>query len=286
MKKILVTGSKGQLGHELRKSLPEKDEIDIRLVDIDELNLILHHEVATFIDSYQPDIVINCAAYTAVDKAEEEPELSFEINAKAPRTLAEACAKHKAWLIHVSTDYVFGGQSNRPIDEEAPTKPNTQYGKSKLAGEKFIASHSKSIILRTSWLYSAHGSNFVKTMIKYGNERDVLNVVYDQIGTPTFAGDLAEAIAEICEKILSGEPIPNGIYHYSNEGVCSWYDFAKAIMEIKGIKCMVEPIETKDYPLPAPRPFYSVMNKAKFKNTFKIAIPHWRDSLRKMLSEL
>jgi dTDP-4-dehydrorhamnose reductase len=224
-------------------------------------------------------VIINCAAYTAVDKAEQEDNLAFLINASAVGILARVASKYNALLIHISTDYVFDGKGYKPYMEEDPTNPVSLYAKSKHAGERQVQSYSnRALIIRTSWLYSEFGNNFVKTMMKYGKERGQLNVVFDQTGTPTYARDLAKAILDIITK----KPAINGVevFHYSNEGVTSWYDFALAIIEFSGITCKIIPIETKDYPLPAVRPFYSVFNKAKIKQRFNIEIPYWKDSLK------
>ena len=276
--KILITGAKGQLGNELRLLGTNYPDYELIFTDVDELDISDMQAVSAFFEKLQPDVVVNCAAYTAVDKAEKEPDLALKINAIAVRNLSNACGEFDALLVHVSTDYIFNGKGHRPYVETDTPAPGSSYGKSKYAGETQMQSNCKNgIILRTSWLYSAFGNNFVKTILKYGKERGTLNVVFDQIGCPTYAKDLASVILEIIPKLKDHQGVE--IFHYANEGVASWYDFAKTIIEFSGIQCTINPIETKDYPLPAPRPFYSVLNKAKFKERFGIAIPYWRDSV-------
>jgi dTDP-4-dehydrorhamnose reductase len=279
---ILITGSNGQLGNEFKELSKEETALNFIFTDVAELDITNEDAVAAFFQQIKPDVVINCAAYTAVDKAEQEPEKADLINGKAVGILARAASLHNAIMIHISTDYVFDGKGYRPYVETDPVHPVSAYAKSKLLGETEMLEHARSgFIIRTSWLYSSFGHNFVKTILKYGKERGKLNVVFDQIGTPTYAGDLAIAILII---VKSGKrPIVPEIYHFSNEGIISWYDFAIAIIEFSGISCKVTPIETKDYPLPAARPFYSVFNKAKIKQTFGIEIPYWRDSLKAAL---
>ncbi|MCX6240924.1 MAG: dTDP-4-dehydrorhamnose reductase [Bacteroidetes bacterium] len=283
--KILITGSKGQLGNELKLLEKEYPDYKITFTDIDELDITDMQAVSAFMDQLQPDVVVNCAAYTAVDKAEQEPELALKINALAVRNISNACGEFNAMLIHISTDYIFSGKGHRPYVETDTPQPGSSYAKSKYAGEtQMLSSCKNGIIMRTSWLYSAFGNNFVKTILKYGKERGNLNVVFDQIGCPTYAKDLARAILEIIPALRDHEGVE--IYHYANEGVASWYDFAKTIIEFSAIKCIINPIETKDYPLPAPRPFYSVLNKAKFKEKFGMKIPYWKDSLEECIKRL
>jgi len=277
--KILVTGSNGQLGSEIRMLQPAYPSFKFLFTDVAELDITDEIAIDVLFSNFKPAVVINCAAYTAVDKAEEDEKIAFLINSEAVGNLARAASKHDALLVHISTDYVFDGQGFKPYHEEDPTNPVSRYAKSKHAGENQIHSYSnKALIIRTSWLYSEFGHNFIKTIMKYGKERGQLNVVFDQVGTPTYAHDLAKVILDILEK----NPTLGGveIFHYSNEGVTSWYDFAKAIIEFSGINCRINPIETKDYPLPAPRPFYSVFNKSKIKQRFQLEIPFWRDSLK------
>jgi dTDP-4-dehydrorhamnose reductase len=232
--------------------------------------------------------IINCAAYTAVDKAEDEPELCEKINAKAVKNLGEVAEEVGAGIIHVSTDYVFNGKGFQPYTEDMPTNPCSVYGKTKLKGEKaLLKACEKAMVVRTAWLYSPFGNNFVKTMRKLGAEREQLNVIFDQIGTPTYAEDLAAALLVMMDKTIDQEHNKGGVYHYSNEGVCSWYDFTLKIHQLSGITtCQVNPIETKDYPTKAARPHYSVLNKAKIKATFGVQVPHWESSLQRCIEEL
>lgn len=285
MKKILVTGSNGQLGSELKDLSKSFSDIEFLFHDIDTLDLTDDIRLENFIRENNPDYIINCAAYTAVDKAEEEKEKAYLINAHVPLKLASLSKKYGIRLIHVSTDYVFDGHSYRPYNEKDITNPLSIYGKSKLEGENNIINSCEAIIIRTSWLYSKYGNNFVKTVMRLGSQRPQLNMIFDQIGTPTCASDLAFAIMHI---ILFSEKnkFLHGIYNYSNEGVCSWYDFAKIIVELSGLIVKVLPITTEQYPLPAPRPHYSVLNKDKIKSCFGIEIPFWKDSLKKTINEL
>jgi len=236
----------------------------------------------------KPQWLINCAAYTAVDKAETEEETAWLINAVAPAILAEKSKAVGCRFVQISTDYVFDGKNHRPYLEDDDVCPTSVYGKTKLEGELIsLTNNPETLVIRTSWLYSSFGSNFVKSMIKFGKERDHLNVIFDQVGTPTYAGDLAVAILEIIRKTASGERefVP-GTYHYSNEGVCSWYDFTIAIHQIYGIDCIVNAIESKDYPSVVARPPYSVLNKSKIKSIFGISVPYWRQSLEKCINEI
>jgi len=282
---ILVTGSNGQLGSEI-KSLSKNYPYKFFFTDKNELDISKKEDVSKFIEENNIDLIINCAAYTAVDKAEEEQELADLINYKAVKYLAKIAKDNNIVLIHISTDYVFDGKNYRPYKEDDKTNPQGVYGLTKLKGEKaFIEEGANGIIIRASWVYSSFGHNFVKTMLRLKDKKE-LSVVFDQVGTPTYAKDLARVILEIIKNELNklkGKKAE--IYHYSNEGVCSWYDFAKAIFEIKNIHINVNPIETKDYPTPAKRPHYSVLNKSKIKNEFNIKIPYWRESLEKMLNE-
>ncbi|MFW5754878.1 MAG: dTDP-4-dehydrorhamnose reductase, partial [Marinilabiliaceae bacterium] len=230
------------------------------------------------------DVIINCAAYTAVDKAESDRETAFQLNAKAPGQLAEIAQRAGARMVHISTDYVFGNNQCRPLKPDDPKTPVSVYGKSKLQGEEnIVKACPDSVIIRTSWLYSLRGNNFLKTMMRLGKERDALNVVFDQVGTPTLASDLGRAILTIAGDSKNFKP---GIYHYSNEGVCSWYDFAVAIFNETGIPCKVSPVESDLFPTPAPRPAYSVMDKSLIKETYGISIPHWQESLKKCLHDV
>ena len=283
MKNILVTGSNGQLGNELRLLSVNYPDYNFLFTDVAELNICDKEAIDVFFRDKKIDYVINCAAYTAVDKAESDALMCRRINAEAVEYLAEAAAAAKARMIHVSTDYVYSGTSCVPYVESDLTDPVSMYGITKLEGEHLLFSFCKeAIILRTAWLYSAFGNNFVKTMIRLGKERDQLNVVFDQVGTPTYARDLAQAILDI---ISSGHFEP-GIYNYSDEGVCSWYDFAVKIHQLAGVVCQVNPIETWQYPAPAKRPSYSVLNKKKIKDTYHLTIPHWEASLAHCIKRL
>jgi len=283
--KILITGSKGQLGSEIRELAGEYPHCEFIFTDVEELDITNAGAVEGFMSLQQPQAVVNCAAYTAVDKAESDPETAFLVNSQAPANLAEACNKINALLIHISTDYVFDGKSWLPYSESSPILPVSVYAKSKWEGETRISSiANRALIIRTSWLYSAFGNNFVKTILRYGKERGKLNVVYDQTGTPTYARDLAKTLLDILPGLDAWRGVE--VFNYSNEGVSSWYDFAIAIIENSGIVCHIHPIETKDYPLPAVRPFYSVLNKEKIKSRFKLEIPYWRDSLIHCLARL
>lgn len=286
MNKILVTGANGQLGSEIKLQQQKLNNCQFIFTDIDELDLSNSDTVTRFITTEKPAFIVNCAAYTAVDKAESEPATASLINAQVPGTLAEAASQVNANFIHISTDFVFEGTGNIPLKETDTALPQSIYGKTKLAGEKAALAYSKGMVIRTSWLYSEHGHNFVKTILKYGAERDELKVVFDQVGTPTSAGDLAGAIIEIINQSIQQKAFHAGLYHYSNEGVCSWYDFAIAIKDAAHLPCKIHPIETSDYPLPAPRPAYSVMNKEKIKKTYSIDIPHWLKSLNNVISQL
>ncbi len=286
--KVLVTGAYGQLGSELKEIELQFPNYHFIFTDVDTLDITSEIAVESFFNKNRPDYIINCAAYTAVDKAETEPETAGNINAEAPRILGKYTKQIDAKLIHVSTDYVFDGDANKPYSETDKVNPQGVYGKTKLDGElNCLKENANSVINRTSWLYSGFGNNFVKTMLRLGSELGSLKVVFDQIGTPTYAADLAKAILSIIE-VSEKEPekfIP-GVYHYSNEGVASWYDFAKAIFEIKNIQCNVTPVLSDEFPSPAKRPHFSVLNKTKIKNTFDIEIPYWRDSLKKCILKL
>ena len=283
MQNILVTGSKGQLGNEMQLISRKYPDFQYFFTDVDELDITDKEQFAQFVVENKINFVVNCAAYTAVDKAEDDEKTANLINRDAVKNIAEVAAVNNVKVIHISTDYVFDGTNHVPYTEDMPVSPTSIYGKSKLAGEQVLVEFcSQFVIVRTSWLYSTFGNNFVKTMLKLGRERDSLNVIFDQIGTPTYAADLAEAIM----KIISSENSVSGIYHFSNEGVCSWYDFTKTIHRLAGIDCKVNPIETKDYPVRTPRPFYSVLNKTKIKSVYRFEIPHWEESLVKCLTAL
>ncbi|NDV45767.1 dTDP-4-dehydrorhamnose reductase [Paludibacter sp. 221] len=283
MRNILITGSKGQLGSELQVIAGEYPQFQYFFTDVDELDISDKDDLEKYIANNDIDAVVNCAAYTAVDAAEKDVETCYKVNRDAVRNIGETAAKYKIKVIHVSTDYVFDGTNHIPYTEDMPVSPTSVYGKSKLAGEEALMSACPdSVIIRTSWLYSSYGNNFVKTMMRLGRERDSLNVIFDQIGTPTYAADLAQAIMTV----LTFKDWNPGIFHFSDEGVCSWYDFAKSIHRLAKIECNVNPIETKDYPVATPRPFYSVLNKAKIKSIYQIEIPHWEESLQRCIKLL
>jgi len=287
-KSILVTGANGQLGSELHGLSVLYADYKFTFIGRNELDLNNSDAIQTWFLDKTFDVIINCAAYTAVDKAESEQVLAGDINTTAIETLARIAKEKNSSLIHISTDYVFDGKNFKPYLETDPTDPQGVYGQTKLDGELAMLqiNPANSIIIRTSWVYSSFGNNFVKTMLRLGKERDELGVIYDQVGTPTSAKDLAQAILSIIQHPHLSTLPATEIYHFSNEGVCSWYDFAKAIFELSDIHCTVKPIETKDYPTPAKRPHYSLLNKAKIKKTFDITIPYWKDSLQECLDVL
>lgn len=280
---VLITGANGQLGNEMQVLAKENPQHTYFFTDIQELDICNEEAVVSFIDHNAIDLIVNCAAYTAVDKAEDDPGLCDRLNHVAPGYLARAAQSRKAAMIQVSTDYVFDGTAHLPYTEDEPTCPNSVYGSTKLAGEQAVMDGcDRAVVIRTAWLYSIYGNNFVKTMLRLGQERESLGVIFDQIGTPTYAHDLARAICAIINR-----GIVRGIYHFSNEGVCSWYDFTVAIHRIAGItSCKVSPLHTAEYPAKAPRPNYSVLDKTKIKTTFGIEIPHWETSLAECIAKL
>ena len=285
---ILVTGANGQLGSELQALSSHYNQYRFTFVDRSDIDLNDTEAIEHYFKEKTFDTIINCAAYTAVDHAESNPDLADNINHKAVKTLATIAKATNTTLIHISTDYVFNGKNFQPYVETDPTDPQNVYGKTKLAGERALLSINppNAVIIRTSWVYSSFGNNFVKTMLRLGKERDELGVIFDQVGTPTYARDLAEAILTIILNPEPQSPNPTEIYNYSNEGVCSWYDFTKAIFELSDINCRINPIETKEYPTPAARPSYSLLNKSKIKTAYSLKIPYWRDSLKICLDEL
>lgn len=281
--RILVTGANGQLGNEMQVLAKENPQHTYYFTDVRELDICNKEAVWAYISEKRIEMIVNCAAYTAVDKAEDDPELAYKLNCEAPKELARAAQFHDAAMIQVSTDYVFDGTAHTPYTEECDPCPNSVYGTTKLEGEYAVLNNcEKSAVIRTAWLYSTFGNNFVKTMIRLGKERDSLGVVFDQIGTPTYANDLARAIYTIINK-----GIVRGVYHFSNEGVCSWYDFTVAIHRLAGItSCKVKPLHTAEYPAKANRPAYSVLDKTKIKTTFGIEIPHWEESLDEWVKKM
>lgn len=281
---ILVTGANGQLGNEMRR-LGAVSPNEYLFTDVAELDITDKAAVAEFVKSNNVEIIVNCAAYTNVDKAEDDEATAELINATAVRNLAEAVKAVDGTLFHVSTDYVFGSEGNTPRTEDMPTNPLGVYGKTKLHGEQAIAEvGAKAIIIRTAWLYSEFGNNFLKTMLRLTAEKESLNVVFDQVGSPTYAGDLALAIFSIIEGgVYAGN---EGVYHFSNEGVCSWYDFATEIAAAAGHECVVMPCHSNEFPSKVTRPPFSVLDKTKIKTTFGIEIPHWRDSMLYCLQRL
>ena len=286
--KVLITGSNGQLGSEIKELASEYENLQCVFKDLPELDICDAEVLNTFIIDQHINAVINCAGYTAVDKAEEDPEIAEQVNAKGVLNLVNALEKVDGKLIHISTDYVFDGNHSQPYKESDPVSPVGVYGETKRAGELAVLnSNIDAIVIRTSWLYSGYGNNFLKTMLRLGNEKKSIQVVFDQKGTPTFANNLAKTCLDILSDGSSTNLSKKGsLYHYSNEGVSSWYDFASAIMEISNIDCKVIPIETKDYPTQARRPLYSVLDKSKIKSDFKVTIPHWRDSLANCIKKI
>ena len=280
---VLITGANGQLGNALRQEIENDPNINPVYTDYEDLDITCAEDIDHFLKKHHVDIVVNCAAYTAVDRAESDNIRAAAINTAAVGNLGQAAAKHGFRVIHISTDYVFSGENFRPYEENDEPYPHSIYGRTKLEGEGLLSSFCKNaIIIRTAWLYSEFGNNFVKTMLRLAGEKDQLNVVCDQIGTPTYAGDLAAAI----HSVISNPNWQPGIYHFTNEGVISWYDFAKAIFEISGKKMKVYPIRTAEYPTPAKRPLYSVLSKGKIKRNYNLEIPYWRDSLVRCLDIL
>lgn len=289
MKKILVTGANGQLGKELQYLSKNINNVEFIFTDIEQLDITKPEKVDEFLEKNNIDFIVNCAAYTQVDKAEEERNKAFLLNTAATDFLVDAAIENKVTLIHISTDYIFDGTKTTPYVEEDLSFPLSIYGETKLESEKLIlyANNLNAIIIRTSWLYSTFGNNFVKTMLKLGKEKNELNIVFDQVGTPTYAHDLAKVIVKIIEKTEPKPKTPQQeTYHFSNEGVASWYDFAKEIFRIEGIDCKVNPVNTSFFNYAAKRPSFSVLDKEKIKKDFDIEIPHWADSLKKMLKNL
>ncbi|RDH81214.1 MAG: dTDP-4-dehydrorhamnose reductase [endosymbiont of Galathealinum brachiosum] len=286
-KRILVTGANGQLGQSIAKLVSANKDLDFTFVTQKELEFDPLENIDVFFQGKVFDVVVNCAAYTAVDKAETEYELANLVNHLAVKRIAEICKTKDINLIHISTDYVFNGRNFQPYIEADATDPLNVYGKTKLAGEQVLQEiNPKGIIIRTSWVYSEFDKNFVNTMLRLGKEKNQINIVSDQVGTPTYARDLAEAILNVIQHSkFEDQTVISNIYHYSNEGVASWYDFTKAIFEFEQINCNVLPIETKKYLTPAKRPLYSLMSKIKIKDIFDIEIPYWKDALERCLKQ-
>lgn len=283
MCKVLVTGGNGQLGRAI-KDASKKYKFEFIYTDTDDFDIADYDQVSDALDKINPDIIINCAAYTAVDNAEEDQDIAFLINTEAVENLASQCYERNIFLIHISTDYVFDGRNFKPYKEHDPTNPLSVYGISKLSGERnMIMASCNGVIIRTSWLYYQNGNNFVSTMLRLADEKKSLNVVCDQIGSPTYAGDLANVIMKIIENRSLVTDVET--YHYSNEGVCSWYDFASAIIDIAEKKCKVMPLKSSEYPTRAQRPHYSVLDKSSIKEKFGLTIPNWRDSLANCIKE-
>ncbi|MDG2279841.1 MAG: dTDP-4-dehydrorhamnose reductase [Flavicella sp.] len=285
MTNILVTGGNGQLGSEIKDVALKYSNYNFYFTDSSDLDITNHEKVEVFVAENSIDVIINCAAYTAVDRAESDVALSDEINHLAVKNFSEIAKDQNIQLIQISTDYVFDGTNYQPYIESDKTNPQSVYGKTKLDGELVMKQikPENSIIIRTSWVYSSYGNNFVKTMMRLGRDRDELGIIFDQVGTPTYARDLAKAILDIIPQLKTKEV---EVYHYSNEGVCSWYDFAKAIFELNTISVKANAIETVQYPTPAKRPLYSVLNKSKIKTQFNVDVPYWKDSLIKMLEKI
>ena len=283
MTRILITGANGQLGNEMRLLAREHSEYDYLFTDVAELDICDEQAVADYVRRHEVDVIVNCAAYTAVDKAEDNEELCDRLNRLAPGYLAKAVAARGGKLVQISTDYVFDGTAHVPYTEDCPTCPDSVYGRTKLGGEREAFAHCPdTMVIRTAWLYSTFGNNYVKTMLRLGRERETLGVIFDQVGTPTYARDLAAVIFAAI-----GKGIVPGVYHFSNEGVCSWYDFTKAIHRLAGITtCRVSPLHTDEYPTRATRPHYSVLDKTKIKQTYGVEVPYWTDSLEECLRRL
>ena len=285
--KIIVTGANGQVGNELQFLAQQSPDFEFHFTDIAELDITNENAITSLFEEIQPTYCINCAAYTAVDKAESDAEKAKLINETAVKYLAQTCQKFNATFLHISSDYVYHNRVNRPLKETDKPSPKGVYAATKLAGDVVaLAQNKNTIVLRTSWVYSSYGHNFVKTMLRLGKERDQLTVVYDQIGVPTYARDIAKTMLDIILKIENGQANFRGIYHFAPAGVTCWYDFAKAIFEIENITCNVRAIPTSAYPTPAKRPHYSVLNCDKIKQTFDLEIPYWKDSLKACLAIL
>ncbi|MEZ4920716.1 MAG: dTDP-4-dehydrorhamnose reductase [Saprospiraceae bacterium] len=285
--RVLVTGASGQLGKSFQHIQAAYPEFEFLWATSSDLDISKANSVEHYFDQHALYACINCAAYTAVDRAESEPDAARAVNETGVLNLANACSRQGIPLVHFSTDYVYHGNQNIPFKETDPVGPKSVYAQTKLAGENLaLANNPTTMIIRTSWVYAPWGHNFVRTMMRLGAEREELSVVYDQVGSPTYAPDLAAAVLDILRQLLAGhvsEGLLRGIWHYSNEGVASWYDFAAAVFELEGLSCNLKPIETHEFPTPAPRPAYSLLNKYKIKTAFHLEIPYWRESLKTCL---
>ncbi|MFO7370620.1 MAG: dTDP-4-dehydrorhamnose reductase [Bacteroidales bacterium] len=285
MIKILITGSNGQLGSAIRDLAADYPHFSFTGIDIHELDLTNETHVRQYLQQHAFSYIINCAAYTAVDLAESQPDKAHEVNSGIPQLLGKICSENDTRLVHISTDYVYNGKQWTPHAEDEPLAPVSVYAKSKAGGETALKNNPLALIIRTSWLYYKTGNNFLRTMLRLSHEKKEIGVVTDQTGTPTYAADLADAVLKIIDFSEKSGFIP-GIYNYSNEGVCSWYDFAVEIMQHTGSNCRVSPIRTAEYPLPAYRPEYSVLDKKKIKTVFGLTIPYWRNSMQKAMQEI
>ena len=284
---ILITGANGQLGNELKVVSKNFYGYDFIFTDIDTLDITDPLQISDLITKSRPDWIINCAAYNLVDKAEKEPEMADSINALAVKNIIDAIHGSDCRFIHISSDYVYDGKACVPYNENTLPNPLSAYGRSKLAGENFALVHHGTMVIRTSWLYSSFGHNFVKTILRHAGEKSSLQVVFDQTGSPTYAADLAGAIMFIISGVIRNHfALKAGIYNYSNEGVCSWYDLATEIINEAGLECRINPVLTNDYRQDAERPAYSVMDKYKIKENYGLSIPHWRSSLKQCLKLL
>ncbi|MFP4664612.1 MAG: dTDP-4-dehydrorhamnose reductase [Bacteroidales bacterium] len=287
MKRILVTGAEGQLGQSLQDIISDYPDFDVSFTDVEDLDLLDTEAVEQYLKEYQPDVIINCAAYTAVDQAESDEQNAMRLNADVPEMLGSLAAEKGIRLVHISTDYVFDGKANTPYTETQSTAPVTVYGRSKREGEqRLLAALNDALILRTSWLYSPYGKNFLKTMLRLGSEKEQLKVVQDQLGSPTWAGHLANGILHIISRWVKSGVWLGGIYHFSNQGVCSWYDFAWQIMYENSLDCHIHPVGSESFPTSAKRPHYSVLDKTAFEKDFHFIIPHWQTGLRECLNEM
>ena len=285
--KILLIGSRGQLGRDIQRCAANNfSQFSLQCVDVDELDITQAETTLRFCQQHQPAFIINCAAYTAVDKAEDEPEKAYDINVTGVSNLTSAAAAVNAYLIHISTDYVFDGRSNKPYTEGDATNPLSVYGKTKLAGEQAALSYERSLVIRTAWLYAIEGNNFVNTMLRLGNERSSINVVNDQYGSPTYAYDLAEAILFVIKQVTENAAnFRKGIFHYTNDGAVSWFEFARKVMEFAQLSCNVLPVASTEYPTKAPRPSYSVLSKKKIEQTYHLTIPSWENGLQRYFEQ-